>query len=146
VPQDDRFRLEKRTYDSQYAPIYFCRLEIMTPLLLARVAQQWPGVPVSKILDLPEGQEVAVIGTVYKEMKLKPSILDEYNKARPRPRRACDQQCRRCCRLLAASPRTAIDTCLPSTLGRRRPHPTLDHAQRVSAPASGRSLAVHDLN
>ena len=35
---------------------------------------------VSKILDLPEGQEVAVIGTLYKEMKLKPSILDEYNK------------------------------------------------------------------
>lgn len=82
--QDERFRLEKRTYDSQYAPIYFCRLEIMTPMLLARVAQQWPGVPVSKILDLPEGQEVAVIGTVYKEMKLKPSILDEYNKARLR--------------------------------------------------------------
>ena len=46
-------------------------------------AQAWPGVPVSKILDLPEGQEVAVVGTVYKEMKLKPSILDEYNKARP---------------------------------------------------------------
>ncbi len=80
--QDERFRLEKRTYDSQYAPIYFCRLELMTPLLLARIAQQWPGVPVSKILDLPEGQEVAVVGTVYKEMKLKPSILDEYNKAR----------------------------------------------------------------
>ena len=34
----------------------------------------------TKILDLPEGQEVAVIGTLYKEMKLKPSILDEYNK------------------------------------------------------------------
>ncbi len=35
---------------------------------------------VTKILDLPEGQEVAVVGTVYKEMKLKPSILSEYNK------------------------------------------------------------------
>lgn len=38
--------------------------------------------PVCKILDLPENQEVAVIGTVYKEMKLKPSILNEYNKVR----------------------------------------------------------------
>ncbi|KAK9833520.1 hypothetical protein WJX81_000749 [Elliptochloris bilobata] len=82
VCRDERFRLEKRTYDSQYAPIYFCRLEIMTPMLLERVAQGWPGVPVSKILDLPEGQEVAVVGTIYKEMKLKPSILDEYNKER----------------------------------------------------------------
>ena len=34
----------------------------------------------TKILDLPEDVEVAVIGTLYKEMKLKPSILDEYNK------------------------------------------------------------------
>ena len=37
----------------------------------------------TKILELPEGQEVAVIGTLYKEMKLKPSILDEYNKVGP---------------------------------------------------------------
>ena len=37
---------------------------------------------VSKILELPENQEVAVVGTVYKEMKLKPSILSEYNKVR----------------------------------------------------------------
>jgi len=36
--------------------------------------------PVTKILELQENQEVAVIGTLYKEMKLKPSILDEYNK------------------------------------------------------------------
>ena len=36
-----------------------------------------------KILDLPENQEVAVVGTVYKEMKLKPSILQEYNKVIP---------------------------------------------------------------
>ena len=35
---------------------------------------------VTKILDLPENQEVVVIGTLYKEMKLKPSILNEYNK------------------------------------------------------------------
>jgi hypothetical protein len=40
---------------------------------------------VCKILDLPENQEVAVIGTVYKEMKLKPSILNEYNKVRRQP-------------------------------------------------------------
>ena len=32
------------------------------------------------VLNLPEGQECCVIGTVYKEMKLKPNILDEYVK------------------------------------------------------------------
>ena len=37
------------------------------------------------ILDLPEGREVAIVGTLYKDMKLKPSILDEYNKVAPLP-------------------------------------------------------------
>ena len=39
--------------------------------------------PVAKILEvgaLPEGQEVVAIGTLYKDMKLKPSIMDEYAK------------------------------------------------------------------
>ena len=35
---------------------------------------------VKGVLDLPEGKEVAIIGTLYKEMKLKPSILAEYTK------------------------------------------------------------------
>lgn len=35
---------------------------------------------VKGVLDLPEGQEVVVIGTLYKDMKLKPSILSEYSK------------------------------------------------------------------
>jgi DNA polymerase delta subunit 2 len=35
---------------------------------------------VAKILSVGEDQEVAVIGTLYKDMKLKPSILDEYAK------------------------------------------------------------------
>ena len=38
---------------------------------------------VASILAVPEGQEVVVIGTVYKDMKLKPSILDEYVKVSP---------------------------------------------------------------
>ena len=35
---------------------------------------------VNSVLDMVEGEEVAVIGTLYKEMKLKPSILSEYTK------------------------------------------------------------------
>ena len=35
---------------------------------------------VEGVLNLPEGQECCVIGTVYKEMRLKPNILDEYVK------------------------------------------------------------------
>lgn len=32
---------------------------------------------VVRILEVPEEGEVAIVGTLYKEMKLKPSILDE---------------------------------------------------------------------
>lgn len=36
-----------------------------------------PWLAVVRILSVPEDGEVAVVGTLYKEMKLKPSILDE---------------------------------------------------------------------
>jgi DNA polymerase delta subunit OB-fold domain len=38
---------------------------------------------VTTVLDIVEGKDVAVIGTIYKDMKLKPSILDEYTKVPP---------------------------------------------------------------
>ena len=31
-----------------------------------------------KVLDLADGEECILVGTLYKEMKMKPSILDEY--------------------------------------------------------------------
>ncbi|EFJ48321.1 hypothetical protein VOLCADRAFT_81183 [Volvox carteri f. nagariensis] len=79
---DDRFRAAKRSYERQYAQLYFSRLMLLKEVMLARVQQLWPGVPVCTILEVPESKEVAVIGTVYKNMKLKPSILDEYSKDR----------------------------------------------------------------
>ena len=36
---------EKRTYDNQYAQLYFCRLLAMVPRLRARVEASWPGIP-----------------------------------------------------------------------------------------------------
>ncbi len=44
-PQDDRFRAAKRTYDRQYAQLYFSRLMELKPALLERVARVWPGLP-----------------------------------------------------------------------------------------------------
>ena len=38
------------------------------------------GVVVTTILGLEEGKECTIVGTLYKHMKLKPSILDEYSK------------------------------------------------------------------
>ena len=41
------------------------------------------------MLELVEAQDVALIGTVYKDMKMKPSILDEYTKVQA----ACAGSC-----------------------------------------------------
>ncbi|DBA81928.1 hypothetical protein WJX77_005299 [Trebouxia sp. C0004] len=78
----DRFKLATQAFDRQYAHIYFQRLMLMKPPLLTKVRQKWPGVQLANILTLPENDEVLVVGTVYKDMKLKPSILDEYVKDR----------------------------------------------------------------
>jgi hypothetical protein len=37
-------------------------------------------VAVTTVLGLEEGKDCIVVGTLYKHMKLKPSILDEYSK------------------------------------------------------------------
>ncbi|KAG2422561.1 hypothetical protein HXX76_015941 [Chlamydomonas incerta] len=79
---DGRFRASKRTYERQYAQLYFSRLMLLKNVMRNRVEQLWPGMPVCSILEVQEGKEVAVIGTIYKNMKLKPSILDEYTKDR----------------------------------------------------------------
>lgn len=54
----------------------------MRPLLEASAKAAWPNSPIVRVLDVPEDGETVVIGTLYKEMDLKPSILDEYTKDR----------------------------------------------------------------
>ena len=41
--QDDRFRLQKKSYDNQYAQLYYCRLLRMQPGLTKRIQKEWPG-------------------------------------------------------------------------------------------------------
>jgi len=52
--------------------------------VVAAAARRWPDLAQSyvRIVDIPEDRDVFLVGTVYKEMGLKPSILDEYNKKR----------------------------------------------------------------
>lgn len=40
----DRFKLATQAFDRQYAHIYFQRLMLMKPHLLAKARQKWPGV------------------------------------------------------------------------------------------------------
>ncbi|PON45330.1 DNA polymerase delta/II small subunit family [Trema orientale] len=78
---DEKFEIQKETYrGQQYSQIYFARLHMMRTLLYSLVPNWKPHLPVCTVLGLEEGKECIVVGTLYKHMKLKPSILDEYSK------------------------------------------------------------------
>ena len=77
--RDDRFSLDKKIY-GQYFQLYYQRLMLLLPRLKLAVEAKWPGASTAKVLDLKEGEECVIMGTLYKDMKLKPSILDEYGK------------------------------------------------------------------
>eukprot|EP00898_Chlorokybus_atmophyticus_P001836 jgi/Chlat1/2653/Chrsp178S02503 len=82
IAHDERFVLSEKKYTQQYAQIYFQRLMLLRRLMEQRVSKQWPNLPVRKILSLEEEVDCCVIGTLYKEMALKPCILDDYLKDR----------------------------------------------------------------
>jgi DNA polymerase delta subunit 2 len=76
---NQRFSLDKKIY-GQYFQLYFMRLMLLKPRLQETVAATWPDAAIVKVLDLKEGEECVVMGTLYKDMRLRPSILDEYTK------------------------------------------------------------------
>ncbi|CAI5499537.1 unnamed protein product [Closterium sp. Naga37s-1] len=82
--QDDApFIITQHRYRSQqFASLYFSRLATLRPVLLAAARQKWPHLPVSSVLDLADKGECVVVGTLYKQMKLKPSILQDYGRER----------------------------------------------------------------
>jgi DNA polymerase delta subunit 2 len=83
---NDRFVIVKSSFERQYAQMYFLRLTKMRQALQARAQAVWPAseglVHVNSIRDIPTDRECAVVGTVFKEMKNRPCILDEYDKVK----------------------------------------------------------------
>ncbi|KAI8000360.1 DNA polymerase delta small subunit [Camellia lanceoleosa] len=80
---DERFEIQKEMYrGQQYSQIYFARLHLMRTLLYSLLPNWKPHLPVCTVLGLEEGKDCVIVGTLYKHMKLKPSILDEYSKER----------------------------------------------------------------
>ncbi|XP_031494829.1 DNA polymerase delta small subunit [Nymphaea colorata] len=81
--KDEGFLLGAPTYKGQqYSQLYFARLHVLRELLRS-LAKKWkPHLSVQNILGLEEGKDCIIIGTLYKQMKLKPSVLDEYSKER----------------------------------------------------------------
>ncbi|XP_009142038.2 DNA polymerase delta small subunit isoform X2 [Brassica rapa] len=80
---DERFEIQKEMYrGQQYSQIYFARLHLMRTLLYSLAPSWKPHLPVCKVLGLEEGKECIIVGTLFKHMKLKPCVLDEYSKER----------------------------------------------------------------
>ena len=68
--------------DRQFAQLYFTRLAALRPVVIASSQATWPDLASSyvRIVDIPEDKDVYLVGTMYKDMGLKPSILNEYSK------------------------------------------------------------------
>ena len=61
----------------QYATLYFLRLEKLRPMVKEAAAMKWGDLKiVDNILDIKPFEETVIIGTLFKEQKLKPSILN----------------------------------------------------------------------
>jgi len=79
----ERFlRPEDRDYTQQFASMYFFRLETLRPVLMQQVEKKgWIQGEVKladQLLRAPEDATSVVIVTLFKDMKLKPSILRDY--------------------------------------------------------------------
>ncbi|KAI1809071.1 DNA polymerase alpha/epsilon subunit B-domain-containing protein [Poronia punctata] len=85
------FALNKeKSYQQQFADMYFLRLTKIKPAVEQKALAAWDGVvignePVRKadrVLDIRQGELCWVSGTVYMEMALKPNILEDVSKDR----------------------------------------------------------------
>lgn len=83
------FRLDKeKSYQQQFADMYFLRLTKIKPAVEQLAATEWEGTvigdePVKKVervLDIRQGELCWVAGTVYMDMPLKPNILEDVSK------------------------------------------------------------------
>ena len=75
----DLFLLADKTFTQQFSKLYEHRIKTLKPPLLKKMASLFPKATHAKsMLDLTMGVTYTVVGTVYKEMKLKPNILREF--------------------------------------------------------------------
>ena len=76
---DDKYSLANKMH-GQYFQLYYDRLMTLAPRVDEARRDAWADVPRRGVLELREGETCVVVGTVYKDMKDKPIILDEYAK------------------------------------------------------------------
>lgn len=77
--QSEEFLIKKKNFDYQYAPLYAERLITMRAEIQKYAVKKWNNEYAIKknLEDLVINEKSIIIGTLYKEMKKKPSILKE---------------------------------------------------------------------
>lgn len=90
IKYDQKFIIKKKEFKQQFSQAYYSRLQGMRKRVQATALKQFSTSKNSfslnlvkvldKILDLKEDEESIIIGTLYKEMKLKPNILEDFEK------------------------------------------------------------------
>lgn len=73
--------IKNADYQTQYAPLYFNRLQTMRPWVLEKIKQQdKSSLPIrGKLIEVKLKEECWVVGTLYREIKDRPTALDEYD-------------------------------------------------------------------
>jgi DNA polymerase delta subunit 2 len=85
IPNPTRFLLDAREQSHQYFNVYQCRARQLRPAVVERIQklQKENGTdhPVEeRILDVRMGIHSFLVGTIFKEMPLKPNVLREYSR------------------------------------------------------------------
>ncbi|KTW32161.1 DNA-directed DNA polymerase delta subunit POL31 [Pneumocystis jirovecii RU7] len=88
VLHEEDYVLKKRTYQQQYANMYFLRLVHIRPKIVHQAQQNWGDMVIkdwkvkraSRLLDIVHGEICWIVGTVYVDAPLKPNILDDIKK------------------------------------------------------------------
>jgi DNA polymerase delta subunit 2 len=93
-------RGEMKQYQQQFGDMYFLRLAKLKPVVEKSAHEEWQDFEIAgehaqrvpRVLDVRQGQLCWVIGTVYMDLPLKPSILEDISKehwvAGPPPRQS----------------------------------------------------------
>ncbi|CAG5116318.1 unnamed protein product [Candidula unifasciata] len=78
VRKNDRFVVKDRNFNRQYAHLYAERLLTMRKRLSDAAVKKWgKGIPQRKLHELSSDERCVIIGTLFKHMELRPSILKE---------------------------------------------------------------------
>ncbi|OAD68147.1 hypothetical protein PHYBLDRAFT_23961, partial [Phycomyces blakesleeanus NRRL 1555(-)] len=74
-----------RSFNRQYAEMYYPRLVQLRPILVEKAKERWGYLPAEKPVYVPKALEVLagelcyIIGTIYMEMSTKPNVLRDLN-------------------------------------------------------------------